>query len=258
MSMPTHKPKEAVENRRDKYGISFRVAELNCCPQCNDNNIKKLLDAEDFQGESGSYSAYECEKCGALFCNPQVVDEDIPKLYEARNTQDFNPTVDRNSLIFRLRMFHARRQIRDFLGRIGKPTQYRAMDFGCGDGMFSLALAGNLNCLSVTAVDFQNEPPPALAFTPVDYASISDLASGAADGSYDVVICRHIVEHVTNPREFVRQSARYLKPGGHLFVEVPNFQSIWRRIFGQHWSILYVPRHLYWFTEKNLGQVFDS
>ena len=246
----------AIENRTDSAGNSFRVARLATCPQCGSDDVSELMAAEDFEGKSGAYAVWTCGSCHALFCNPQVLAEDIPKLYEARDTQDFNPTVDPKSAIFRLRSLHARRQIKGILRRIGRPAQFRAMDFGCGDGMFSLALANTPGCSGVSAVDFHSDPPPTLAAGQVEYHSVSDLASGAHDGRYELTICRHIVEHVAHPIEFVRQMAGYLKPGGYLFVEVPNYRSAWRRLFGKHWSILYVPRHLYWFTMQNVRSVF--
>jgi 2-polyprenyl-3-methyl-5-hydroxy-6-metoxy-1,4-benzoquinol methylase len=246
----------ALETRIDKNGVSFRVSSLDQCPHCSNLAIEKLMDAIDYEGDSGQYSVCRCSYCETLFCNPQVVTDDIPNLYEARDTQDFNPSVNRSSLIYRLRTLHAKSQIKGLLSRACKPNSFDAMDFGCGDGMFSLALAKASGCRHLTAVDFHPEAPETLRNSGVGYVSVADLSAGMFASSFDIIICRHIVEHVSFPEQFISKMSTYLKPGGYLFVEVPNYESLWRRVFGKYWSILYVPRHLYWFTERNMRTIF--
>jgi SAM-dependent methyltransferase len=41
------------------------------------------------------------------------------------------------------------------------------------------------------------------------------------DKEFDLVIMSHVLEHVTNPDEFIRDSTRCLKNGGIIFIEVP-------------------------------------
>ena len=42
-------------------------------------------------------------------------------------------------------------------------------------------------------------------------------------GSIDKVWAKHIIEHVDNPRAFIKEIYRILKPGGTAFVETPHF-----------------------------------
>ena len=44
-----------------------------------------------------------------------------------------------------------------------------------------------------------------------------------ADATYDTVISCETVEHVPDPARAVRELARVLKPGGRLFLTVPNY-----------------------------------
>ena len=41
-------------------------------------------------------------------------------------------------------------------------------------------------------------------------------------GSFDVVALSDVFEHITQPREFLGVAARFLRPGGLLYVKVPN------------------------------------
>jgi SAM-dependent methyltransferase len=42
-----------------------------------------------------------------------------------------------------------------------------------------------------------------------------------ADASFDVVICMHVLEHVPNDRQGIREVYRVLKPGGWAILQVP-------------------------------------
>lgn len=46
------------------------------------------------------------------------------------------------------------------------------------------------------------------------------------DSTFDLVICLHVLEHVTHLVEATTELWRVLKPGGLLFVEVPYFTSV--------------------------------
>lgn len=43
------------------------------------------------------------------------------------------------------------------------------------------------------------------------------------DNSYDEIYAKHIIEHLDNPKGFMRELTRILKPGGTVFVETPHF-----------------------------------
>ena len=44
------------------------------------------------------------------------------------------------------------------------------------------------------------------------------------DGSYDVVICNAVLEHVENPNDVIAEFHRVLRPGGVLYLVVPFIQ----------------------------------
>src|SRR5262249_47244962 len=48
-----------------------------------------------------------------------------------------------------------------------------------------------------------------------------------------------------------------LKPGGHLFVSVPNSESFVAKVMGKHWSMLLL-EHLWYFSPKTLERMLAS
>jgi SAM-dependent methyltransferase len=69
---------------------------------------------------------------------------------------------------------------------------------------------------------------------------------------FDVVRFAHSLEHLASPRAALEKAYRLLRPGGLLWIEVPNAASVDRRIFGIYWCGWRLPRHLYHFTPSTL------
>jgi 2-polyprenyl-6-hydroxyphenyl methylase/3-demethylubiquinone-9 3-methyltransferase len=103
----------------------------------------------------------------------------------------------------------------------------RLLDIGCGGGILSEAMAqrGAL----VTGIDL-GEAPLAVARLHLlesrldihyERASAEDHAAVHA-GTYDIVTCLEMLEHVPDPAAIITACHRLLKPGGHLFVSTIN------------------------------------
>lgn len=101
------------------------------------------------------------------------------------------------------------------------------VDIGCGGGILaeSMAEAG----ATVTGIDMA-EGPLAVARlhqhesdAEVTYkqATAEELAAEAA-GSFDIVTCLEMLEHVPEPSQVVKSCAELVKPGGHVFFSTIN------------------------------------
>ena len=81
--------------------------------------------------------------------------------------------------------------------------------------------------------------------------------------SFDVVILAAVLEHLYNPDETMREIARILRPGGALFVDVPNEQglyfrgaNLYQRLRGRDWVVhlapTFEPFHVFGFSSRSL------
>ena len=52
-----------------------------------------------------------------------------------------------------------------------------------------------------------------------------------ASGSFDLVLCHHVLEHIDNPSATLAEVARLLKPAGRFYVAVPNGYGLCDRIY---------------------------
>jgi 2-polyprenyl-3-methyl-5-hydroxy-6-metoxy-1,4-benzoquinol methylase len=92
------------------------------------------------------------------------------------------------------------------------------VDAGCGSGDLWRATRGRFSqCIGVDAVRYPQLPED-VAFRQADLDSPLPLADGSADATAAV----EVIEHLDNPRAFVRDLARITKPGGWVVVTTPN------------------------------------
>jgi SAM-dependent methyltransferase len=71
---------------------------------------------------------------------------------------------------------------------------------------------------------------------------------------FDVIILFHVLEHLADPLDTLRDCAALLKADGRLILSVPNFHSWQARLFGPRWFHLDVPRHQYHFEPRSLAE----
>ena len=81
-------------------------------------------------------------------------------------------------------------------------------------------------------------------------------ASGLPERSYDVVSAFHVAEHLTDVPAFLRTLARWVKPGGAVVIESPNFDSQLRAATGSAWMHLRPLEHLVHLSPRSLRTAF--
>jgi len=72
---------------------------------------------------------------------------------------------------------------------------------------------------------------------------------------FDGVVMFSYLEHEEHPLPVLKSAAHVLKPDGAIYVRVPNFGSLNRKITGRKWVGLRWPDHVNYFTVKDLQRV---
>lgn len=73
----------------------------------------------------------------------------------------------------------------------------------------------------------------------------------------DLVCLYHVLEHIREPLEYLREINRILRPGGVLAVEVPNAHCLTARWFGRHWLGWDLPNHVHHFDPASLRALLE-
>ena len=134
-----------------------------------------------------------------------------------------------------------RRVYRDRLEKIGPPGHI--LDIGAGGGFF-LKAAREMGW-HISGV----EPSPlACQFAREEHQMDvieTDWASASFEQPFDAIHCGFVLEHLPDPRALIQRIGSWLRPGGRLWVEVPNewnpLQAVLRKNDQKPWW--FVPNH---------------
>ncbi|MEZ0395438.1 MAG: methyltransferase domain-containing protein [Anaerolineales bacterium] len=129
------------------------------------------------------------------------------------------------------------------LARRAGRRQGRLLEVGSGLGH----LAGRLEAHFETfAVDVNHwalvQSKAVVRRTPLSLASAEDLPF--ASGVFDVVVLKHVVEHLPRPERALAEAGRVLAPGGGLILSAPNLTSVARRWKKERWVGYRDPTHI--------------
>lgn len=124
------------------------------------------------------------------------------------------------------------------------------LDVGCGDGDFIFRARQHGWRVRGSEVNVAAVKSARAAGLTVDLGELESVGYGSQ--SFDVVRAWHVLEHVPEPLNLLRQMRRLLRPGGLAIVGVPNYASGARRILGGRWRGLQPQYHLNHFDARTL------
>jgi len=76
------------------------------------------------------------------------------------------------------------------------------------------------------------------------------------DQSVDAALMLHVIEHVPDPVGTLREIHRILRPGGHLILETPRYDTLMFRLLGRHERSLSCEGHIFFFTTDTLRKAY--
>jgi len=137
----------------------------------------------------------------------------------------------------------------EYINRIVPLPGKSVLDVGCGGGILSESMAGM--GAQVTGIDLGDKALQVAKLhllesgKQVDYRKIAveDLAE-QNPGSFDLITCMEMLEHVPDPASTVRACAQLVKPGGHVFFSTLNRnpKSYLFAIIGAEYLLNLLPR----------------
>lgn len=234
--------------------MKINYISVNKCRICGSTNLEKELEIKDFDTDLGSYGLLVCHDCGMYYTSPYPDSLTLPELYRERASKNFD--IDNSQFFSSLKDYLMKRDLKRFL------SSYRSIpesfvDIGAGNGRAVCMFRKIEPCADVVAVDFAEDPPERLnhaEFSSIKYMQ-TNIFLGNDNNKFDLIMLRHVLEHVEHPLEFINTISRKLTERGMLVIEVPNIKSGLCRVFPKWSPSYYPPYHLVHFTESNLEKL---
>ena len=230
------------------------------CPLCGGGVFRPVIDAacDRLTGKRGTFQVQACTGCGLVVTRPRPTAAALAYYYEgAYSSSTGTHCVEAIQTRWWLRWITGYRlRVVERAHPLG-PGQ-RLLDVGCGYGAFLSRARRETGC-DATGVDTDaGSIARALDRDLIDYRCASVESAGLEPGQFDVITFFESLEHHLDPVAALKAARKLLKPGGVCVVEVPNFDGVWRRVFGSWWMPLLVPQHLVHFTPATLRQALRA
>jgi 2-polyprenyl-3-methyl-5-hydroxy-6-metoxy-1,4-benzoquinol methylase len=214
------------------------------------------------------FSVVKCRQCGLLFLNPRPAETEFSTIYP----DEYPAFVEEQAAPEKSALSGLKEM---FVDRLGYPSRVRAalrhvavgdrslriLDVGCGAGrVLTLFKQYHRGPIETVGLDFDRN---ATMLTRSKGHAVIQGAFEDADippASFDCVYSSHVIEHVADPKVFLRKVKSILKPGGLLFCETPNVGSIEARLLSRLgiWGGFHFPRHWTFFTPRTLHDLAQS
>jgi 2-polyprenyl-3-methyl-5-hydroxy-6-metoxy-1,4-benzoquinol methylase len=254
---------------------------VNTCFVCGQPGKQKYSDLYDpYYGNSKGWNISECTNasCGLLWLNPMPSKEEIGKAYESYYTHTSQKKTVLNFSFLEKAYLALRRNYFPELSGFKKLAGYtvflvpmlrqkfefkvlyldrvengKVLDFGCGSGwLLDNLKQGGWDCYGL---DFDSKA--------VDFCRSKGLKVSVGnipeqnypDNYFDAITINHVIEHIHEVDELIRNCYLKLKKGGRLVIATPNTANWQHKLYGSYWFQLDPPRHLHIFNPENLGQV---
>ena len=218
------------------------------CVACGTADLQPFFVGSDwYLGAVAERFPYlRCPACGTVAAEPPPTPETLARAYAA-----VYPPLGRPGLLERILEPLARREA----GRVVRAARPEGelLDVGCGPGRFleRLRASGWTGPLRGLEPD---ERAAARAAT-VDGVSVrvgGVDALGEESPALSAVVLRHVIEHVPDPLQVLRDLHALLAPGGVLYLGTPDARALSARVFGRYWHGYDPPRHLFAFTAEGI------
>ena len=231
------------------------MVELVACPLCKSSEGRSLFEATDRLGlAKGSFTVFQCGSCGLAYLNPRPDQSELGGYYPStywggrqKGLREYIRAKEEES---------KERYKLQALERAGVSSG-RVIDIGCGRGEFLAYLQKK------GFVVHGLEPGDEAARQGKEEYGL-DIIHGTLgsaklpDSYFDAATLWHVLEHLPDPLAALTEVRGALKPGGRLFIAVPDFGGWQAEFFKEGWFGVDAPRHLTHFTRHTLASMLEE
>jgi SAM-dependent methyltransferase len=193
-----------------------------------------------------------CTSCDLVYVSPAFDEHHYRQVYASADYQRIMKDLGIQSHEYRVRRFGRERvDIMARYLRAGADTSY--LDVGCSSG-FAVEAARDRGWraigidLNPSAVEFGRTRGLDLRLEALENAEF-------AEASFDAISLFDVLEHLLSPVETLRRTVRLLKPGGIVFLYVPNYDSASRLLMGSEAHFIWPSHHLNYYTPITLSDL---
>lgn len=213
--------------------------------------MKSYLKTKDYSISGEEFELVYDESLDMLVTKPQP--QELDKYYLSENYishTDANATLI-DKIYQAVKKYSLWKKVR--LIRKYGAEEKTLLDVGAGTGDF--LLTAKESNWEVEGVEPNNEAKMRAKEKGIDlYSSLGTLVKR----KYNVITLWHVLEHLPNLENQIKQLVWLLNENGTLIIAVPNFKSYDARYYRKYWAAYDVPRHLWHFSKEAIEKLFSG
>jgi len=202
-----------------------------------------------------------CSSCGVVRLNPRPDVSELGQIYPPNYYAYglLSEEADASAgLGAALKKWMYQRRLLSLLKRLGRPGDLRILDVGCADGRlldwYKASPAGDrIETYGIELSEAAAEVARRRGHRVV--TGRFEVDTEFDPGTFDLILAYHVIEHVDDPKAFMRRAADLLAPGGVCVVATPNLDSADARRLAGHWGGNHFPRHWTLYDAQTLKAV---
>ncbi len=217
------------------------------------SNKKHFLTVKDYSVSKETFDLYYDETLDMLITSPQPSLDNLGKYYES--VDYISHTDSKRSLFEKAYHFVKSIALKNKLNLINScnPNKGKLLDIGAGTGDFLLTSKENgWNTIGIEP----SEKAKAIAVK--KGVAFSDTTEELESHTFDVITMWHVLEHVPNLENQIKELKRLAKPNGTIIIAVPNFKSYDAKYYGKFWAAYDVPIHFWHFSKTAIKLLFEK
>ncbi|AKD55338.1 class I SAM-dependent methyltransferase [Spirosoma radiotolerans] len=131
----------------------------------------------------------------------------------------------------------------------------KLIEVGCGLGYLSYAL--HEDGFDIMGIDISEKAISKARQKYGDYYKCMDIYKMVEEGNeqFDIILLTEVIEHVTDPVDFIEALSMLLNPGGKIIITTPNKSAYPPQV---SWDTELPPVHHYWFSEKSIRTIASN
>lgn len=222
-----------IKNMGVEYPIGFK------CILCGNKEYSHLFFV-------GGYSLVRCLNCGLVQTYPIEIQLDPDEYYDQECFLNLEKRKEHE--------FHYQGRILDFI--MHHKTSGKMLEVGSGAGIF-------IELASRKGWEIEGIEPSIAASRYVSEKFDKLIHQGTLESidffrkRFDVIVLRHVLEHMATPISALIKLHDLLKPDGLLCIVVPNWGGLHAMLERERWFHLSIPFHVAHYNRKTLRVLMD-
>ncbi len=204
----------------------------------------------------GHFTILICRECKTRYVSPRYDDSQLNHHYSQElftQSEDYegirHNMLDENERT--RKRLDMKEEINETIRRC--PPGGKVLDIGCQTGIYLEALPDTVNKFGIERCEWAVEHTRGITHATIIAGKVEEANYSLE--YFDVINMSYVVEHLQHPVPTMKKVVSWLKSGGTLIISVPNFDSLWSRIFREFYRLADPRQHIFLTNPSSLKRL---